>query len=195
MLESEFIQLDELEAKARQALSDFAACIREIREKKLYRQGRDGVSRTWDEYCREVFGQVKQNIDREIRAYEIKIDLEKLETKVSTILTSRSHYLAFDGLDEIQRRAAFEIVKSKYDKKGKVTENTVKEAVKQISYPSGQLKVTNKTVADEPQNRDQIFDDPLAECLIRITDAFETLNNIDEKYMILNRDNHIGWKE
>ena len=68
MSKSEKKEQQRLENKAKRGLADFCESLSEIKELKLYRERTDGTKRTWGEYCLEVYGQTKQNIDKDILA-------------------------------------------------------------------------------------------------------------------------------
>lgn len=68
MTDAEFEALADLEASIADSWWEMGRSFAQIKAKRLYRRNKDGIRRTWEEYCKEAHGLTKQQVDKIIRA-------------------------------------------------------------------------------------------------------------------------------
>lgn len=107
MTDAEYETLADLEATISDSWWEMGKAFAEIKAKKLYRQNKDGIRRTWDEYCKDTHRMSKQQVDKIIRAAEVRLTLET-ETKVSILPATVSQAAELSGLEPAEMAAATE---------------------------------------------------------------------------------------
>jgi len=107
MTEAEFESLADLEGSIQDSWWTMGQSFAEIKAKKLYRQAKDGTRQTWEEYCKSVHNLTKQQVDKIIRAADVRRTL-KTETKVSVFPETVSQASELSGLEPAEMATATE---------------------------------------------------------------------------------------
>ena len=149
MSKSEKKEQERLENKAKRGLADFCESLSEIKELKLYRERADGTKRTWGEYCLEVYGQTKQNIDKDIRANATLHKIQNMRTFSSPHELNRSVLLCAASIPEEHLEQSL-IHAKEIAGNNKIELSDFKTAYNSISPPSPQLDTLTDTFTYDP---------------------------------------------
>ena len=187
MSNSEKKDQERLENKAKRGLADFFESLQEIRVKKLYRERADGTKRTWEEYCLEVFGQTKQNIGKDIRAYAFLQEIQKEGILSSNLIPSREVLFFLSKHPQENTKQVLIAAREKAGNK-RIEVSHVKSVINSISPP--QLQLGNKLPAppDDIKNEDKSDQlDKILESLSEIEERVTKLYALNIKGAIIDR--------
>ncbi len=84
MTDAEYETLADLEANIRTPGGRWVRRSPRSKRRSCIGRQKDGTRRTWDEYCKDAHGISKQQVDKIIRAADVRLTLET-ETKVSVL--------------------------------------------------------------------------------------------------------------
>ena len=146
MTDAEYETLADLEANISDSWWKMGQAFAEIKAKKLYRQTKDGTRRTWDEYCKDAHGISKQQVDKIIRAADVRLTLET-ETKVSVLPATVSQAAELSGLEPAEMATATEDAVTTA-----VSENR-KPTAKDFKRAAATLKIANTGELSAPASQ------------------------------------------
>jgi hypothetical protein len=149
MSEAEYETLAKLEASISDSWWKIGQAFAEIKAKKLYRQTKDGTRQTWEEYCKDVHSLSKQQVDKYIRAAEVRQTLET-ETKVSVLPATVSQAAELSGLEPAEMaKATEEAVTTAASDNRKPTTNDFKQAARKNANKRKMGNVVPKATANK----------------------------------------------
>ena len=146
MTDAEYETLADLEANISDSWWKMGQAFAEIKAKKLYRQTKDGTRRTWDEYCKDAHRISKQQVDKIIRAADVRLTLET-ETKVSVLPATVSQAAELSGLQPAEMATATEDAVT-----AAVSENR-KPTAKDFKRAAATLKIANTGELSAPTSQ------------------------------------------
>ncbi len=143
MTPAEFDALADLEGDISDCWWKMGQAFAEIKAKKLYRQTKDGTRRTWEEYCKVAHALSKQQVDKIIRAADVRHTL-KTETKVSVLPETVSQAVELSGLEPNEMATATE------EAVNTAASENRKPTAKDFKRAAATLKIANTGTASAP---------------------------------------------